>query len=101
MRRDGACAGQRERRAIEHRGVDGLVVKQGVALLQHPCKEARVGVEFGVEEERRGRAEGLRQAGFERCVSMVVYEQGTAIEGERERQSSEKVIVATCGSRGG
>ena len=70
VRRDAGGTG-----AIVHRGVDGLVVEQGVARLRHAREEARVGVETGVEEERRGGAEGPREAGFERGVGVVVHEE--------------------------
>ena len=55
-----------------HRGVDGPVVKQGIALLRHACKEARVGVEARVKEESRGRAEGPGKAGLECCILAIV-----------------------------
>jgi hypothetical protein len=55
---------------IAHRGMDDLVLEQGVAPLRHAREEARVGVETGVEE-RRARGEGLREAGFRRGVGRL------------------------------
>jgi hypothetical protein len=50
-------------------------VEQGVVRLRHKSEKARlsVQVEAGVGEERHGRAEGPREADFERCVGVVVY----------------------------
>jgi hypothetical protein len=54
--------------------VDGLVV------LRHKSEEVRlsVRVEAGVEEEHHGGAGGPREADFERCVGVVVYEEAGA-----------------------
>jgi hypothetical protein len=41
-------------------------------------KKAHVRVEAGVEEERRGRAEGPREVGFEHCVGVAVIKEGGA-----------------------
>jgi hypothetical protein len=65
-------------RTVGHRGVDSLVVKQGIARLWHAREEAHVGVEAAVEEKRRGGAEGLREVGFERRVGVVVYDDAGA-----------------------
>lgn len=42
--------------------------------LRHARVEDPVGVEAGVEEERRGEAEGPQEARFERFVSVIVHE---------------------------
>ena len=63
---------------IVDRGVDGLIVKEGVDWLQRAREEDHFGVETGVEQKGSRRAECPREAGFERCVNMVVDEEAGA-----------------------
>lgn len=58
--------------------VDNFVMEQGVAHPRHAREDSRVGIENGVEKELRWRAEGPSDAGFERCVSIVVREAGAS-----------------------
>ena len=60
-----ACCDAGDMGTVVDRGVDSLVVEEGVIRLGQACEEACVGVESGVEEESRGRAECAHKVGLE------------------------------------
>jgi hypothetical protein len=61
-----------------HRGMDSLVVEYGIARPRDTHEKVRGGVKARVEEESRREGEGPHEAGFERCVGVVVYKAGAA-----------------------
>ena len=85
---------------VVHRGVDVVVVEQGVAGLRHARKEARVGVEARVEEESRRGAEGPRKARFELGVRMVVHDYAGAPRAE-DRWCCVECGEKTCAEKRG